>query len=144
MSAFESVKSAAAALNGREYKQEITDAEKQAAADAGLVIVFGQSDDTTVITGAIEATCETKDGGTLYLDGEDGLFEDCPCDCVHSRRARARAKAVQVCWCQGPYVWSYRTEIPHATFEIRDNQPSSDNLRFCQGLVFRAEDLQSR
>ena len=108
------------------------------------MIVFGQSDDTTVITGAIEATCETKDGGTLYLDGEDGLFEDCPCDCVHSRRARARAKAVQVCWCKGPYVWSYRTEIPHATFEIRDNQPSSDNLRFCQGLVFRAEDLQSR
>jgi hypothetical protein len=142
MIAFESVESAAAALNGREYKQEMTAAERQAAADAGLVIIFGHSDDTTVIAGAIEASCETKDGGTFYLNREDGLFEDCPCDCVHSRRAKARAKAVEVRWCKGPYVWSYRTDIPHATFEIRDNQPSSDNLRFCQGLVFRMADLQ--
>ncbi|MDD2414093.1 MAG: hypothetical protein PHI94_02855 [Eubacteriaceae bacterium] len=126
-------------FNGREYKKEITPAEIDEAARAGLIIVFGKSDDTTVLHGAIEAECSTNNGGSIYLT-EDGLFEECPCDCIHARRAKAKAKSIQVNWCKGPYVWSYQTDIPHQCFEIIDNQPS-ENLKFCQGIIFKAADL---
>ncbi len=121
-------------LNGREYKKEITEEEVAEAAASGVVIIYGKSDDTTVIHGAIEGECPTANGGDIYLT-EDGLFEDCPCQCIHSQRAKAAAKAVHVNWCKGPFVWSYVTELPHVHFEIIDNQPA-ENLKFCQGIVF--------
>lgn len=127
-------------LNGREYKKEITQEEIETAKDSGIVIVFGCSDDRTIFHGAIEAEVKTVDGGTVYLT-EDGLFEDCPCDCIHSRRAKEKAAAIHVSWCKGSYVWSYTTDIPHETFQIIDNQPA-ENLKFCEGIVFRLDTLQ--
>lgn len=138
----ETIDDFAALLDGREYKQEITPEEVAAARDAGIVIIYGKSDDTTVLTGAIDAETDTEDGGRIYLTAEDGLFEDCPCDCIHSRRAKAKAKVIDVRWCKGPYVWSYDTELPHTTFEIRDNQPNSKNIKFCEGIVFEKAALE--
>lgn len=135
MAQLKTIQDFAAALDGREYKQEITPDEIAAARDAGVVIIYGKSDDTTVLCGAIDAETDTSGGGTIYLTAEDGLFEDCPCDCIHSRRAKARAKVVDVRFCKGAYVWSYDTDLPHATFEIRDNQPNSKNIKFCEGIV---------
>ncbi len=135
------IKEFAQLLNGREYKQEMTEEEKKAAREAGVVIVYGCSDDRTVFHGEIEGEVTTVNGGTIYLT-EDGLFEDCPCDCVHSRRAKEKAVSIQVKWCQGPYVWSYGTSIPHESFEIIDNQPA-ENLKFCQGMVFSLKQLVS-
>lgn len=124
----------AALLDGREYKKEMTEDEIIQARELGFVIVFGCSDDRTVFHGAIEEERQTVDGGTLYIT-EKGLFEDCPCNCIYSQEAKAKASPIEVRWCKGPYVWSYRTEIPHESFEIIDNQPA-ENLKFCQGMVF--------
>lgn len=127
-------------LDGREYKQEIIEKEIQEARESHLVIVFGCSDDRTVLHGAIEGEVMTTDGGTIYLT-EEGLFEECACDCIHSRRAREKAKKIQVNWCKGPYVWSYTTDIQHVRFQIIDNQPA-ENLKFCEGMVFNLSALQ--
>lgn len=128
-------------LNGREYKQEMTAEDKALARAEGVVVVFGCSDDRTIFYGDIEAEVDTTNGGVIYLT-EDGLFEECPCGCVHSKRAKDKASAISVKWCQGPYVWSYETEIPHATFEIIDNQPA-ENLKFCQGMIFSLDHLKA-
>lgn len=137
-----SVKEMALQLNGREYKQEITKEEIEAAKDAGLVVVYGFSDDTTVMHGAIETRVNSQDGAEIFLTA-DGIFEPCPCDCVHSRRAKAQASVLNVIWCKGPYVWHYETDIPHAAFEIIDNQPA-DNLKFCKGIVFKLSDVSNQ
>ncbi|MEG0377611.1 MAG: hypothetical protein RR614_03945, partial [Eubacterium sp.] len=42
----ESIQAFARRLDGREYKHEIVEEEKQLAADLGYVIVFGCSDDS--------------------------------------------------------------------------------------------------
>jgi hypothetical protein len=129
----------AALLNGREYKKEMTPEEIEAARKAGIVIVYGFSDDTTLIHGAIEESVSTVNGAQFYLT-PTGLFEECPCDCKYSREAKQKAKALEAIWCKGPYVWHYETKIPHVTFEIIDNQPA-DNLKFCQGIVFELKAL---
>lgn len=100
----------AALLDGREYKKEMTEDEIIQARKLGFVIVFGCSDDRTVFHGAIEEERQTVDGGTLYIT-EKGLFEDCPCNCIYSQEAKEKASPIEVRWCKGPYVWSYRTEI---------------------------------
>ena len=41
-------------LTGREYGMEITRGEAQRAADAGLVVVYGYSDDNVEFAGAID------------------------------------------------------------------------------------------
>lgn len=128
------LKEMAATLNGREYKQEMTPGEIDAAREAGMVVVYGQSDDTTVFHGAVEGERNTTNGGAIYLT-ERGFFEECACDCIHCQEARKKAACLNVLWCKGPYVWHYDTTIPHETFEIIDNQPA-ENLKFCQGIVF--------
>ncbi len=47
-------KQLAAQLNGREYGSEITKEEEAAAKKAGLVVVYGASDDLVELRGAIE------------------------------------------------------------------------------------------
>lgn len=126
-------------LNGREYKKEITPEEINEAKEAGAVIIFGKSDDTTVICGAINEEVPSAEHQDILLT-EDGVFEECPCDCIHSRRAKAKAKTINVSWCKGPYVWTYETDLPHVEFEIIDNQPS-ENLKFCRGIVFEKSSL---
>lgn len=128
-------------LDGREYKHEMTDAEIAEAAESQVVVVFGHSDDTTVFHGAIEAQVNTIDGAEIYLTPR-GIFEDCACNCAHAQAAKAKAQIIKAIWCKGPYVWHYETAIPHCHFDIIDNQPA-DNLKFCQGIVFQLEDLNS-
>lgn len=127
-------------LNEREYKQEMMTEEIEAAKASGLVVVYGYSDDTTIFHGAIEAEVHSVND-TEILVTADGIFEDCPCDCIHSRKAKAAASVIRALWCKGAYVWHYQTDIPHVTFEIIDNQPA-DNLKFCLGMVFSIKDLK--
>lgn len=135
----ESIYDFAKRLDGRIYKEEMTTEENDLAANLGYVVVFGHSDDLTLFRGAINGEQNTQDGGQVYITA-DGLFEECPCNCRYAQAAKEAAAVIDVKWVKGPYVWSYETEIPHATFEIVDNQPA-ENLKFCQGLVFDSADL---
>ena len=126
-------------LNGRKYKDEITAEEIKEASDSNLVVVMGKSDDTTVLCGAIDAQVNTTDGGEIYLTPQ-GVFEECPCNCIYSQRAKKNAKILKAIWCKGPYVWHYEINVPHYTFEIIDNQPA-ENLKFCQGIIFNLKEL---
>lgn len=47
------------------------------------------------------------------------------------------AKSIEALWCkEDGYSWTYKTEIPHATFEVvEDEEP------YCRGIVFALADL---
>ena len=132
----------AALLDGREYKQEMSEAEIALAQAEGLVVVYGYSDDTTLFHGAIEAEIHTVNDSQILVNS-DGIFEECPCDCIHAQRARSAASVINVLWCKGPFVWRYDTLIPHASFDIRDNQPS-EGMKFSQGIVFELSALNNK
>lgn len=69
-------KELAARLSGRKIMQELSEAEAAEAASAGLVVVYGYSDDTIVFEGAITDDRGCFDGGIVFLT-QNGLMPDC-------------------------------------------------------------------
>lgn len=129
----------------RAYTEEMTDAEKIQARDAGLVVIFGRSDDITVLAGAIDEAF--YDGKPIMLnpqgalsglnDGDTYEFNNLSDmeACVDQLRYSKPVKAI---WHNSPseYCWTFETDIPHATFEVIDGEES-----YCLGIVIDMKDL---
>ncbi len=98
-------------LNGREYGNEITPFEERRAKELGFVVVFGYSDDNAEFRGAYDEEIGCYDGGRVYEDAN---------------------KYIDAVWCEGEYSWTYKTNIPHATFDIYE-----DGEKYCKGIVFQ-------
>lgn len=131
------IKEFANMLNGREIGNEITIAEEQQAKGLGFVVVFGYSDDNTEFSGAIDEEIGSFEEKTIYLD-EKGIFEDCANGCRYSRDAKEKCKTIEAVWNDGEDgpAWSYKTDIPHETFEIME-----DGEAWCRGIVFEVKNL---
>lgn len=137
-------KELAAMLNGREYGGEIYPDEEQGAKAAGLVVVYGYSDDNVEFCGAIDDEAGAYEGTTIPIDKEGILYEpSCDCvdiDCPYFKAALEKAKTIKAVWHdeEGP-SWTFETDIPHETFTIlEDGEP------FCVGIVFGMEHLRRR
>ena len=129
-------------LTGRERGKEITREEAAEARAAGLVVVFGVSDDIMVFRGAIEEEVLACNGGEVLVMA-DGLFDyrSCSEECCHYEKAKKEAeisgKLVMAFWDSGDeYAWTIATMIPHAEFEIVE-----DGQGFCRGIVFAMADV---
>ncbi len=128
----------AALLNGREYRSEITKDEAAQAKAAGLVVVYGASDDLMEFDGAISDETGCYGGDTAYISADGLLTNDCSDDdCPHFEKIKGAAATIEALWCDEPdYSWTYKTDIPHATFEVvEDGEP------YCRGIVFALADL---
>ena len=118
-------------LNGRQYGDSFKDVMEDTMA-SGLVIVTGASDDLMEFQGAIEDEGGCFDGGEVYFD-KNGVSQD----------GTERANMIEALWCEGTNMdgcqatWSYKTDIPHETFEIWE-----DEELYCIGLVFSIEDIK--
>jgi hypothetical protein len=124
-------------LNGEEYPLHIpVDLVREAKAH-GLVIVYGASDDLMEFSGAINDEVGCYDGGTAYLTRRGLLENECVDDCPHFALLKKSSATIEALWCEeGDYSWTYRTEIPHETFEvIEDGEP------YCRGIVFDLDDV---
>lgn len=135
-------KELAALLNGREYGNEITQEEAATAKEAGLVVVFGESDDLMEFYGAIDDEVGCFNGGTVHV-GENGLFEIPYCankygPCKYVQSEMNKCPTITALWDKEGIPWSYQTEIPHETFEIFE-----DGEKYCQGIVFSLADLRT-
>jgi hypothetical protein len=125
----------ATALNNMEYRTPFPPDLIQNARNAHLVIVTGASDDLVEFAGAIDD--EIGATGEIFLD-EQGLipsFESLDKGDEAQMRAyfkRSKRGSIRPLWCsEGSYVWTYRTSIPHAAFDIlEDGEP------WCRGIVF--------
>ena len=121
---------AAAALDGNEYGKEGSAELFSAMRDAGLVAIFGYSDDVAELRGAID---DEVGASTIYLT-ENGLYrKSCEDEyCPHEKTVRLNCRTVEPRWCDEPDVsWTYRTDIPHKVFHIME-----DGDVYCRGIVF--------
>jgi hypothetical protein len=122
-------------LDGREYRAEITDHEEKLAKEAGLVVLFGASDDLAEFVGAIEDEEGAYDGGSgteLYLvDGKVFKEPDCQCEWAEAAKVGALSRGQKILARYGQEGWTYETEIPHATFNVME-----DGELYCRGIVF--------
>ena len=98
-------------LNNRAYLHETTPEIEQLAKDNNLLIVFGCSDDLCEFRGAIFEEFDCYEGGTI----------------THNDLQ----KPIKALWCSDrDCSWSYETELPHAEFNIYD-----DDELYCIGMV---------
>lgn len=127
----------AARLNGREYRSETTRADELAAKEAGLVIVFGASDDLMEFRGAVNDEFGCWEGGSAYFTPAGLLVNDCDNDeCPHYARLEETATPIEAVRDKEGYSWIYETAIPHASFDVME-----DGGKYCRGIVFALADV---
>lgn len=126
-------------LSGCEYGMEITKDEERQAADAGLLVLYGYSDDNVEIAGAYNDEVGAYNGTIIHLT-KTGVLQEPDCgqdDCPYYATARDATKSVQAVWNDnGGPCWTFETDIPHETFNIYE-----DGELFCVGIVLSVEDL---
>lgn len=132
----------AALLQGREYGNEITKEESAIAKAAGLVVVFGYSDDNCELRGAIHDEVGCYDGGVIYFTASGKIHEEPDSDEVEVlekfgllEQLKKQSREFAAVWGEGGPAWTYAAEFPHATFDIME-----DGGVFCRGMVFRLAD----
>ena len=132
-------KELAALLDGNQYDNEITKEQEAIAADNGLVVAFGYSDDNVVLCGAIDDEVGAFVGTTFHVTRDGVLWApDCNCDeCKYFEIAKRAASEIRAIWHNsGEATWTFETTIPHETFRIYE-----DGELFCIGIVFSLNDL---
>lgn len=137
----------AALLHGRTIGSEIDGDEEAKAKAAGLVVVYGASDDLVELRGAIDEEIGAYDGTTLRITPH-GLLPEWPeSDSItedwaeeYFAKKASGFKTITADWCphgNDGLAWSYRTDIPHETFDVyEDGQP------WCRGIVFALADVK--
>lgn len=134
-------KTVADALNGIGYLEEPDKEMREAARAAGIVIVYGCSDDNVELRGAVYDEISAFDGTTFHMTGIGLLANECPDeDCPYFKMAKDSAIPIKAVWHdQGDEegrAWTYKTDIPHETFDKYD-----DGEKWCQGIVFALSDV---
>lgn len=131
-------KEAAAVLNGNEYRNEGSKELFAAMKSAGLVAVFGASDDLMEFRGAIYDEVGCYGGGTAYVTSTCLNTPSCDNDaCPHEKALRASAQTIDAIFGEYGLTFTYDTEIPHETFVINE-----DGEPYCRGIVFALADVQ--
>ena len=136
-------KELAAKLAGATYRNVISQDLAAEAKAAGLVVVYGQSDDLMEFAGAIDDELGCYDGGTALVDANgllkerDQIEDDDELKDYFAREPHA--KPIEALWAkEGDYSWTFKTDIPHETFEITE-----DGEPYCRGIVFALSDVKA-
>ena len=132
-------KELAEAMNGRQYRREITREEARESKDSGLVVIFGASDDLCELCGAINDEIGAWDGTTFLIDREGVIPSERDDDwtdeeMVNYFRRKASPTNIEVAakWCPSGLdaSWLIVTQHAHETFDIFE-----DDELFCRGIV---------
>jgi hypothetical protein len=131
-------------LNGREYGEEMTKDEQNAAAENNLVVVFGASDDLMEFRGAIDDELGAYEGTDAWVDASgllptwEEVLTDANKNDIRDWLGREDAAVrIEAKWDSEGYSWTFETKIQHETFEIVE-----DGEKYCRGIVFSLESLQ--
>jgi len=127
---------AAEKLNGCQYREEGSRELFKAMEAAGLVAVFGASDDLAEFRGAVDDEIGAYEGASIAVTA-DGLPEnDCrERDCPYYIKTLENAKKIDVKWDVNGYSWYIETEIPHVPFTVYEDEET-----YCRGIVFKLSD----
>ena len=132
-------------LSGMQYPFKVPKDLAAQAKKEGIVIVYGASDDLMEFEGAIDDEVGSNDGTTAWVDAR-GLLQDFESldkddkDVLRDYFKREKSVvAIEALWCAEPgYSWTYKTAIPHETFEIME-----DDEHYCRGIIFSLTDVTS-
>lgn len=127
-------------ISGRQYPFKLSVDETQKAMHAGLVVVYGASDDLMEFRGTIRDEFDCYGGGTAYFDPDkkDLLLNICnDDDCPYYQMLKENAPQIEAVWDLDGFSWVYDTKIPHAIFVIKE-----DDDNYCMGIVFSIDDLK--
>ena len=115
-------------LSGRHRNEEITSWEEKVAHDNGLVVMFGASDDLVICKGVIDDEISAYDGChfkfSKHLEIKTG------------DKHEGHRRSVEAMWGYNDCPWSFKTEIPHSTFNILN-----DDELFCVGIIINVAEL---
>lgn len=143
-------KELATKLNRREYREEISPEECSQAKAAGLLVIFGASDDLCELRGVIDDEVQAVDGSVIRIAKTGQLLPD---EIDHReievlqlhgawefvQQLRADATQIKIRWCASPDLpdlsWYYETAMSHATFDIIE-----DGGVYCRGIVIDLKD----
>lgn len=133
-------KEMAARLDGRQYMNEISDKEIEFARENRLVVIFGRSDDMTVLLGAVNDAIGSFEGASIYFNHDGILINKCDNpECPYFVKELEDARVVTAVWSDfDDPCWSHKTDIDHASFMIYEEKE-----KYCQGIVFSLDDLKS-
>lgn len=127
-------------LDGREIGSELSGAEEKQAKAAGLVVVFGASDDLMEFRGAINDEQGGGDEIDALVDAHGLLPERSQIDSDDDDKLEdyfSRKKtAAKITGSFDTGGWTFKTAIPHAKFKIME-----DGEVYGGGLVFSMADL---
>lgn len=128
-------------LNGREMGEEMLGVIERDAKESGLVVIFGASYDLTEFRGAIYDEVACYNGAIIKLHASGPLSdheERCKCKFCGYEAAASKCANVEAVWSQedDQPCWTYKTTIPHATFEILEGAEI-----YCRGIVIELSAL---
>lgn len=127
-------------LDGLDYPGGMSRPEKDAAKKAGLVVLYGGSDDLAEFEGAIDDEIGAYGGRKILVLPNGQILEsehECECKFCGYSEAKLAAKEIKAIWNRGGISWQYETEIPHAIFKIME-----DGQVYCIGIVFELAALR--
>lgn len=128
---------AADKLNNSQYPAEGSPTLFAAMKAAGLVAVFGASDDLMEFRGAIDDELGAWQGAAAYLTSAGLLKNECSQDdCPYHAKERDKAFVIEAIWDRDGIPWQYKTTIPHVTFDVYE-----DDDVYCLGIVFALVDV---
>lgn len=108
-------------LHGCEYGEEGNREFWKQMKESRLVAIYGASDDTTIINGAEDDVLYGRD---IFFNS-NGLVE-------------VSKFKVEVLWCkEDDYSWTYKTNIPHVTFDVMDYDD-----KYCRGIIFSLDSCE--
>lgn len=129
-------------LNGREYRDELPQFDHKKAMAAGLLVVFGASDDLTEFGGIIRDERGAYYGMDHKIIRNGSRWELTPeiydCPRCQERDDKAPGVVIRAEWCPEGFDGSWRisANIPHATFDIVE-----DGELYCRGIVIAEHDM---
>ena len=139
----------AAKLNGREYPFEMNVGEITEAKNAGLVILYGASDDLLEFAGAIYDEIGAYSGTTVRVTTDGKIIETIELRCDSDDRKRCefyaawlkQQKIFSVTADWGPKElecsWLITATVPGAAFDIME-----DGELYCRGLVIDMNEVK--
>lgn len=132
-------------LNGRDRNSVILEEEELVLKECGMVVVYGYSDDTIVLGGAIEDQASWVYGGDVIEFDEAGILPNA--DEVeleemvgYFKRKEGARKIFAIRDARDGYSWIYETSIPHCKFTIIDKDHNDD--KYCEGIVFKLSSIK--
>lgn len=139
-------------LNGRQYREEMSDEEHKLAKENGLLVCFGASDDLLELRGIVYDEVGAWDGGSAFLVKKRGgkidvlseddfkevkeLMDDKDLEfSLPKVKIEAEWSPTELEGCS----WLIKSDLPHSTFDIME-----DGELYCRGLIIERSVIEQR